>query len=367
MTSRIYVYNHFRELETTIEDIPTTPRSWVQNGYGRCEFSVPLSDPKCQERYLQFGNFIRVEHIPTQTADEGDGTGPTGKLPDWTGVILPPRTWNDGTVNVTAYSAEAILAYRAMPYVTVTGTPDLVFKEIIGHVQSRNRDLVWNLGQVDTSTLTYSDDLKTNAYDHINKLVKFSGMDWDVTGRPEPESLALAFHVSLRNRINKSDSPTRFVERQREIGLTLTTENTEMQEPLLTEQGTPTNQIFAYTHAFTEADRAMQEIIYQGSYDDYGPFQINTVYVGQHDIASVADATMARLDERGRPSKLFKRVALDTGDTFSRLRIGALAVVDEPRVGFRPGGGFGFLEIVRIVSMDYNDTTNKVSMNIEVI
>jgi hypothetical protein len=356
MSSIIRIFNHFAQPLDQLADIPTTPRSWVLNGYGRCEFSIAPADPKCTERNFQFGNLVHIEHVPSVNDDNTIN----GKLASWTGIILPPRKWDVDTLHVTAYSAEAILAYRAMPYVTVSGSPADVFREIIGYANQHpavtaTPGIVFRLGRVDNLQTTFSDDLKTNAYDHIGKLCKFTGMDWDAVGSIDNRSERLVITVNLYAR-KVASTP-----------LILGTDNTELQAPLLTEQGTPTNQIFAYTHAYTEADRQMQVMTYQGSYDDYGPIQINTVYVGQHDLASVEQAARSRLDTRGRPAKLFKRVALDVGDTLSHIGVGNVVQVHEPRVGFNQDGTLGFRAAVRIISVDYNDLSNKAPLNVEVI
>lgn len=355
MTSRVRIFDKSLQPIDQLDNIATTPRSYVLNGYGRCEFSIGTDDPKCTQRNFQFGNWVHIEHIPSTNDDDTIN----GILPPWTGIILPPRSWDVDTLHITAYSAEAILAYRAMPYVTLSGTPAEAFRAIVGYANqhpstTRTPPLSIALGTVDDLAVTFADDLKTNAYDHIGKLVKFTGMDWDVAGSVGSRGL-LKLTANL------------YARRQTRTPLVLDTDNTELQNPLLTEQGTPTNQIFAYTHAYTDADRQLQELVYEGSYNDYGPIQINTVYVGQHDATSIYNATRTRLDERGRPAKLFKRVALDVGDTFSHLGVGNLVEVHEPRVGFNEAGGFGFRAAVRIRSMDYNDLSNKAPLNVEVL
>jgi hypothetical protein len=370
MTSTIRLYNKRCELLTTLNGIDTTPRSWVLNKYGRCEFSLSLDDQNCTEQNLRFGNLVHVEHVPTVTDDV---TG--GKLPDWVGIILPPRTWDDAAVHVVAYSAEAILAYRAMPYITVNGAPDAIFRQIIELANTRgaNMPFQFHIGQVDPSPITHTDELRTNAYDHINKLATAAGMEWSITSKIVPGSFALELYANLTNRrssLLSSTSPSGDINPRTRIqaGFSLTPENTESQNPLLTEQGTILNHIFAYSQAATAADRTMQEVIHEASINEYGPFQVNTVLLGQTSETGLRDSARGRVgSEAGRPARLFKRVALDVADTFNYLRLGQLVQVSEPRVGFNPDGTLGFASLVRIVSMDYSDTTNKVNLNVEVI
>lgn len=374
MTSKIRFYNHWGELNEVVTEIPTTPRSWVANKYGRCEFSISLDDPACTERNLRFGNLIHIEHIPPTSTDEGEA--PSGKLPDWVGVILPPRSWDEGVCHVTAYSMEAVLAYRAMPYRSVSGPPGDVFRKIIEIANTRGSDMpfTFTLGQVDIGDITFTDELKTNAYDHINKMANAAKMEWSITGRIVPESFALQLFANLKGR---ESSRTRirtagdiFPTSPSPATLSLNSTNSESSKPLLTEQGTILNHLYAYSQSYTEADRTMQEIVYPASVSDYGPFQINTVFIGQTSEASLLESVRSQTTDdsgQGRPARLFKRIALNVGDTFSHLRTGALVEVVDTRVGFNPAGGFGFRSKARIVSMDYNDMTDKVNLNVEVI
>ena len=349
MASRIRIFNHFAKPLAEIV-APTTPRSWILNGYGRCEFSMSTSDPKCTETIMQFGNLVHVEHIPTRDADGNYN----GKLPDWTGIIMTPRTWDYGVLHVTAYSAESILAFRAMPFVTVSGTPMTLFKRILDYAALKAKNIVIQPGTLDDVNMTIPDDLRTNAYDHIQKMIKDSGMDWNVEGRVNDNgSLDLFANLYYRKGVDTS--------------LDLNNSNTELQSPLLTEQGTPSNHIFGYSQAQTSQSRVMSEILNQESIDDYGDLQINQVFMGKHDKASVTNAAQSRADTRGRPVKIIKRVALDKGSTFNYLDVGNTVKVKEISVGFNPDGGFGFESTVKIISMDYNDLSNKTPLNVEVM
>ena len=348
MASRISIFDHFARPLAEIE-APTTPRSWVLNEYGRCEFSISTSDPKCTEQNMQFGNLVFIEHLPSK-----DETGQIhGKLPDWTGIILPPRTWDLGVLHIVTYGIEALLAFRSMPYASVRGTPRTVFTQILEHAQERAKNIVIQPGSLDDKPLTYPDDLRMNAYDHIRKMVDNVGMDWDVTGQiNEKGELEL-----LANLYDKKGVAS---------GLVLHNNNTELQPPLLTEQGTPSNQVFGYSQAQTSQARHKVEVLNQEALDDYGPLQLNQVFTGKHDPTSVRLAAQARADERGRPKKIIKRVVLDRSDAFSLINIGNTVTVKDANVGFY-NGGFGIDTQVRIISMDYNDLSNKTPLNVEVI
>jgi len=351
MASRIRIFDHFMKPLTELNGIPSTPRGWLLNKYGRCEFSISTSDAKCKEKYFQFGNLIHIEHIPSTNWT----LTKNGTLPDWTGIILPDRAWDLGVLHVTAYSAEAILAFRAMPYTTVKGTPASVFKNILDYAHTHARNIIIQPGIIDDLSINYPDDLKTNAYDHILNLISFSGMNWDVTGNVNEKGiLELSANLYIRKGIDTA--------------LTLNSSNTELQGPLLLEQGTPSNHVLGYSQASTKESRfGPLEGINQSAFDDYGSLQLNQVFIGKHDMSSVQHAAQNKANQRGRPVKVIKRIALDRNKTFDNLNVGNTTTVKETKVGFNINGGFGFESQVKILSMDYNDMSNKVVLNIEVI
>lgn len=356
MASRLLVFDHFCNPIGELFTPTTTPRSWVLNDYGRAEFSIgfdataPQSSQEAREELLQFGNLIHIVHIPSK--DENGVY--RGTLPEWTGIILPPRRWDLGVIHVTAYSAEAILQFRALKYQDVKGVPGVILKKILDIVNERASNIVFQRGIVDDFQLTYPDILRTNAYDHIKKLVRDSKADWDVTGKVDANG-NLNFYVNLYTR------------KGQEINLILDSSNTELQSPLFEEQGTPYNQIFGYSQAQTERSRfGPIESIHQGSYDDYGPLQLNQISVGKKDPTSVGNSIDALSESRGRPSKRIVRTALDKNDLFTMLEVGNTLVIRDNTVGFNSNDGYGFESTAKILGMNYNELTNKVPLNLEV-
>ena len=350
MTSILRIFDHHCKPLVTLE-APTTPRGYILNGYAKADFSMSTGDPKCTALNTQFGNLVHVEHIPSQ-----DGQGNTnGKLPDWVGMILPNRTWDDGVIHLEAYSAEGVLTFRPMPFTSVKGTPRGVFLQILSHANAlKGNTIPIQPGFVDDLPVTFADDLRLDAYSHIQKLCKDTGMDWDVTAEIDARgTLQLYANLYARKGIDTD--------------LTLTNTNTELTAPLLTEQGTPYNYVYGYSSAAVAQMRHMAEGIHQAALDDYGLFAINSTFSGKHDATSTQSAAQALADARGRPVKLVKRIVLDKGAAFSSLAAGNTVTVKDSHVGFKPGGGFGFEAQARILSLDYNDLSNKCPLNIEVV
>lgn len=95
--SRVLVADRFNRILAEIEP-QIGPVVWRLNDVGKAEISLSLNDDKLTEDNLQFGNRLLIEF------DNG--------LPDWGGVIDPPRRWEYGIVTVAAYSGESIFGYR---------------------------------------------------------------------------------------------------------------------------------------------------------------------------------------------------------------------------------------------------------------
>src|SRR5258706_969935 len=334
MTSRIRLFDHFMQpiQGADFSNLPTTTRGWVLNGYGSCDIAIgydpshPQSEQIAQERYWQIGNLIHIEHIPTIDANGNMN----GQIPNWTGIILLQRDWDRGILHVKAYSAEAILAMRAMPYLSVKGTPRTIFSQILQYAHAKACNIIIQPGQLDDTTLTFSDNLRTNAYDHIKKLINDAQMDWSITGSINDKgTLDLFANLYSRKGIETSQS--------------LNNNNTELSGTLLSEQGTISNQIFVYSQAQTPGSRYAKEIINQDSINDYGPLQLNQVFMGRQDPTSVQNATQSRADNRSRPVKMIKRNVLDLRNIFDFLDTGNIVIVKDTSVGFHPNGGYWLL------------------------
>lgn len=72
--------------------------NWRLNNIGKLRFNIARTDSKATANNLAFGNRVMVQF------DNG--------LPDWGGVIDPPRKWRDDILTVDAYTAGHIFAYR---------------------------------------------------------------------------------------------------------------------------------------------------------------------------------------------------------------------------------------------------------------
>lgn len=364
MASRLTIFSH-RNLSPLVElhATATTPRSWLldKNGKsdpGRAEFAVSTLDDKVTEANFQFGNLVHIVHIPTSDAS---GTK-RGQLPDWTGIIITPRPWDLGYINKTAYSAEAILSARPMPWTRVERmTPKDIFVKILEYAnqftQRYGGGIVIQPGVIENTAATFTYDLRLSGLEHINTLCQDAGMEWNVTGEIDPRG-NLVLYANLYTRMGI------------DTGFDLTNLNSELSagSNVLTEQGFPMNIVIGHTQASTKEDRKSAVGTHDDAIADYGPLGFNVTFSGLRHQGEVASAAQIHADTYGRPVKILPaRRALDEGQTFANLAIGNTVNVKDSRVGFSPSGGFGFEAKARILSMKYNDMSNNCEINLEVL
>lgn len=74
------------------------PISWRLNKVGKVSFSLAITDSKTIRDNLRFGNRVLIEF------DNG--------LPNWGGVLDPPRKWDGARIKCTAYSAAHLFKHR---------------------------------------------------------------------------------------------------------------------------------------------------------------------------------------------------------------------------------------------------------------
>lgn len=160
-------------------------RSWLLEDIGEAVFYIPVSSSKCKLEYLEFGNFVRVQH---------------GDLPEWVGIIDTPRIWRNGYVEVHAFEPAYLLQYRYPPIdFTVTGTPGEKFSALLdqANTQFLTSIVEGNVSELGSST---EEKFSLNIYKHIHDLCYRFAMEWrtypiiDTNGR-------LSVHMDFVSRV----------------------------------------------------------------------------------------------------------------------------------------------------------------------
>jgi hypothetical protein len=358
----IYAHQSMTPL-TELHSVPTTPRSWVldKNGKsdpGRAEFAISTLDDKVTEKHFQYGNLVHIRHIPT-----ADSAGTKrGTLPDWAGIIMTPRPWDTHFINIVAYSAEAILSARPMPYTHIERqTPRDIFLKILEYANSFTTSygggVIIQPGIVENTDATLTYDMRLSGFEHINTLCQDAGMEWNVTSTIDASGKLLLF-ANLYNRMGI------------ETNFDMTNLNLEAgpSKNIMTEQGFPMNIVIGHSEANTNEDRRSAIGRNDAAVGDYGPLGFNVIFTGLEHQGEVAYASQNIANSRGRPVRILgSRLALDEGQTFSNIAIGNIVNVRDRRVGFNPDGGFGFDTRARILSLKYNDMSNNAEISLEVL
>lgn len=369
MASRIRVFdNKGNWLDEFIGS--NTVRSWVSNDYGRCEFTLATSDPKCTLANLNFGNFLYIEHIPSTYTDGNNVIQTRGKLPDWVGLIIPPRIWGTNQVKITAYTAEYVLLNRAMPDDVVTDTAGGIFTELLNDAND-DADQFGAMeilpGNIWSGGPTYTEVLKLSAHEHAQNVANTYGNNFDVTGSIDGNGkLSLWGNYYEMKGVN-----TWFTLSDGDNG------NIEFIADILQEQGTITNDILGFGASISEKAagtghghrkgraktpkvRRQYEDYDTASINQYGLFRSNQTY-NVSGLGAIHDANMSYLDEHSQPVMTFNINALDNLSTFDNLALGNVLQLQMSSVGFL-NGGLGFQDFVRVDAMQYDDLQNKVQL-----
>lgn len=312
----------------------STRRSWTRassNVIGKCDFDISKRDAHARKKFLNYGNFVLVRHP---------------KLPDWLGVIYPPRSWGYGFLSVCAYQAEKILAWRNTHKGGFRGSPGSIFRQILEHtnaVQYNEKPIRPNL-IYDDNTLR-REATGDNALSHVVNVAKTSGQDFEVT-----HDFVNGRLVLIGNWYKSMGLDTHKYFRE---GRNIESSGNAMQET-----GELFNDVTGESDASTEASRFPHTEIDTAAIADYGLYQTRIIVSGVTDMATLQASVLETLKKTINPLRTIDVFALDIEDTFSYLSIGNKWMADINSAGFS-GDGFGAQLPIEIMGMEHDDTADK--------
>jgi len=347
MPSRITVFDHFG---TPLAELTTTTaRSWVLDGIGRCTFPLAsFKDVNCNRNTLQYCNFLLVEHIPTIDA----AGNVRGTLPPWVGIILPPQQWDYGRLTVTAYSAEALLSSRPMPYVNAAGSAGTIFAAMLQYANA-----IGGFPIVPGAIYPFSEGanipLRLSMYEEAQNLSKIFAQDFDIL----PSRSVSNQLILTANWYQQKGVTVNAVFSEGYLG--------NMKLPSLTEQGSLSNYVNGYNIASSNGTRIFANVQDQASQGDYGVLGSN-INLSAGNLAGVTTGATNALYSASRPTTTLELTALDSGITFTGLAVGNVWNVVLNSVGFY-GGGIGFSGAVRLTGVEYDDWTNEARLTTQVL
>lgn len=348
--SRIRVFSPTGLLIDEI-DAPTV-RSWVLNGQGRCQFTMPIYDPisgglnpKCSLATLKHGNFIVVDHKPSQNADGSFN----GLLPPWVGMIFPDQSWDYGKVKITAVSGEQVLAMRVAPLIVIGASGSGNFTALLQGANAFGGVPI-QPGIVEGGAQNLTAYPTGNVYDAIQSIAKFSNFDWDVTPQ-----------VSASNQLTLLGNW--YARKGVLSGQVLSNLNLQSASPMYTEQGKFYNTVIGISDSTSPGVRVKAVVQDQASIDEHGILSTNVVFPGTAGASQDVIQGMASnyLKANSVPQRTFAPVLLDQDNAFSFAVTGNTWIVQNDTVGFF-NGGIGISGNIRITAVEYNDLTNMATM-----
>ena len=328
MTSRVVIYD---KAGSPVADVRAgCIRSWRLNQYGEARFDISLNDHAAKLQFLEFGNFITVEH-------EG--------LPMWAGVIDPPRTWGRRAISCSAYSGEYLLTWRRSDVeVKLTGSAGDVYQQIIalanqpGYIRVA-AGAIWTGGSEREETIQPT----TNLYEEVKRVAKRAECDFDFTPDFDGQG-RLVFKANWYERAG--------------VDRMLALEegwNIAVGDAPVEEQGKIINEVVGYGDGGTWANRPKVKVKDDTSIARYGLRQGSKSFGGATMTGTLTDNATAEVNASRNPRATYSITAIDKGDTLANIRLGDRLPVRFVTAGFN-GDSFGLNAVIRIVGMAWDDS-----------
>jgi hypothetical protein len=322
LTSRIRLFNRAGTLIYEV-NAPSF-REWVLNDIGNANFTIKA---RGMEPYVQYGNYVLIEN---------------DKLDTWVGTINPPRPWSSRVITVNAKSVMNLFNYRVGSYQQlVQGTWGNVFSQIITVINTAETTLL-EIGNY-TAGISYTSVVDmSNPYTYLQRALAQAQLRLDF--RPVVTNGKLKIYIDMQ--------PTLYTasDLRLEEGL-----NIKGGVNALLEQGEIYNDV-------TVLGVSLDQIKFTGRQTDpvsierYGLRQI--LFSEGQSQADVDRLAITRLAQYAYPRQTLGLVTLDKGDTFKKLRLGAIAAVELKTQGYY-NGGLGWRGDAYIRVIQFNDTNQE--------
>jgi hypothetical protein len=333
MSSRISVFD--KSGHKMVELDGNIKRTWVIGAYAEAEGTISLENEKAKREYLNFGNYLVVEH---------------DKLPIWGGIIVPPRDWERNTVKFSAKSGEFLLTTRNGPtWQKWEGHGALILKQMVDYGNSHGSTLL-KMGEYTPMQpwISRTQDW-TKMYERLKELVDTTEQEWGVTPK---------FDVRGELYFEANWFPKMGMER---LITLLEGSNLEAKGKVLTEQGTIVNELLGIGGGSTEEDKVFTTSRDADSIDDYGLFQSSEVF-GDTTWTSFVSSVEASLAKTKQPRNTWDLTLLDVNDLFKSVRLGDTFPIKMLQAGWKSDGTLGFEGSVRVLGMTYDDISNKLDI-----
>ena len=270
------------ELEPELQSV-----NWRLNNVGMARFSLAWEDPKCTKTNLAFGNRLLIRF--------GNG------LPDWGGVIDPPRKREPNYVEVTCYTGERLLDWRVTaqnrrfdraPAGTIARS--LLEEENGERPTGIDVGSIYSGGELRTLEYHYHDLLE-----RLQDLARLSGEDFEVA--PLYSAGRLTFQLNWRKRRGRDISNSvRLVD------------GANVETAVLDEQGQIANRVILAGEGTTwAADRLVAADEDAASRINYGYREYSEVQAGVVNTDTLTANAAAILADKKNPANLYSLSVTD--------------------------------------------------------
>ncbi len=327
MTSRVSIFdpqgNRLTEIDCDFY------REWKIGEWGAGKFDISVLDSKFDQEYIDFGNWVLVEH---------------DKLPSWIGTIETPREWNGGIVTVNCKSGEARLMRQLTRKDTkYHGTPGWVFSRFVE--DSCSEVIGLKVGKVYSAGthITVLDNY-ANVYDLVSRISEKRKCDWNV--EPELDDDGKVWFVCNWYKKMGTVRTTRLYEDKHiKTGVKMV------------EQGETYNRVIVKGAKGSWAQGKIGIYTDWRAVQDYGIYE----YLLSDNTAKEEDdhEEYARnyVNDHKEPRKTFTLGLADVDDLFKEVRLGDTFTLETYQTGFT-NGRLGCVADVRIFQMNYKDSEN---------
>lgn len=311
--------------------------AWKLSQYAQARLTIARRDATAQEQLLRPGNRLLIRF--------GNG------LPDWGGVIDPPRKWRNGKIEITAYSGEYLLTYRVTDRARYfrTATAGEIFRSLLQEARPLGVQVgtVWMGGILHSPEYHYRE-----LYDIVTKSLteRVGSADWDV--RAKLISGQIVFQANYYER--------KGIDHGRRVCLL---EGVNVARGDLAEQGTIANQVFmaGAGTGWDDDSRIYATASDANSQGLYGLRQSGEIRVDITEQETLDEnATLALLTSKApRPVVSIDSLDLPPG------RFGQYDVGDTVWLELYESGFDGYAQPVRVTAREFLPGSNTCSLVIE--
>ncbi len=310
MTTEVRLFSPTGEPQADINVVPTA--SHIVNDIGDCSFDISTEDFNAVEDNLRPGRILLIND---------------DLITSWVGFIdtASALDWGAGKITIRALSAENVFNNRIIFPQRMRGTAGAVLKQMLENIQNDSDGGVKIYpGDVFMGGKETYYPLLGRAWDVMNFLADIGKCDWSVT-----HDIVNGKLILLTNLYEG--------ERGVDTGLTLDASNTELYEPIYSEQGDIWNHVvFATPLSSTGAIKIGGAWRDEESIALYGL----KMYLGEsesdgEDATAQDNAARAWLYDHAYPGGMIMPNILNIGDTFPNVQLGNIFGWENHAVKFK--------------------------------